>query len=153
MDPATGGLEVPIFTTAEAEEFLYSLLKRKRYSRSERDSCTKLAERLDGLPLALMLMAMQIQTKHIRIERFLNDYERDYERYHRTPTRGVQNIYYPHSLETAYLTSFKSSTEGAQAILGTICLIAPDRIPEDMFQPTDPSWLTPNLAFCATDSE
>lgn len=153
MDPAAGGLEVPIFSTAEAEGFLYSLLKRGSYSDSERNSCTKLAGRLDGLPLALMLMAMQIRTKKTKIERFLKDYETDYERYHRTPSRGVPNIYYPHSLETAYLTSFKAASESAQAILGVICLLAPDRIPEELFQPADSSWLTSDLAFCACNSE
>jgi hypothetical protein len=153
MDPAAGGLEVPVFTTGEAEDFLYSLLKRKDYSNSERHSCTQLAGRLDGLPLALMLMGMQIRIKHIKIERFLKDYETNYERYHRTPSSGVPNIYYPHSLETAYLTSFKAASEQAQAILGVICLIAPDRIPEELFQPADLSLLTADLAFCGIDSE
>jgi hypothetical protein len=153
VDPASGGLEVPVFTAFEGAGFLYSILKRKTYSDTERDSCTKLAARLDGLPLALMLMGVQIRTKHTKIERFLNDYEDDFERYHKTPALGIHNMYYRHSLETAYVTSFKSLSQQSLAIFGIICLVAPDRIPEDLFQPSDPSWLMSDLAFCINSSE
>ncbi|KAF1954827.1 hypothetical protein CC80DRAFT_416915 [Byssothecium circinans] len=149
IDPAEDGLSVPVFSPLEGSQYLYSILKRKAYSDVEKESCEKLAARLDGLPLALTLMGTQIRTKHRKIQRFLDDYNKDYERHHKTPEGGTQNIFYRHSLETAYRTSFDGLNDKphAAAILAVFSFLAPDSIPEELFEVTDASCLTSDLAF------
>ncbi|KAK5050886.1 hypothetical protein LTR84_003445 [Exophiala bonariae] len=153
VDPASQGIEIDVFTKDEGAEFLRSIIKRKSYSETENQPPVQLAERLGGLPLALNLMATQIRTKRAKISVFLHNYEADFERYHKTPEKGVQNTYYRHSLETVYRTSFLSLHGGSIPLLGVFCFVAPDGVPEEIFKPVQVQSGIPELEFCHQSSE
>ena len=148
IDTTFGGLEVRLFTVEEASELLCAVIDRKNNTKSEQTSWVALVERLDGLPLALILTGMQIRRKHKKIEHFLRDHETDYMRHLKTLSGGVKNLYHQHNLETVYQTSFTSLGHRARSILGILSFLAPQDIPEDLFLLKDHHWFASQLDFC-----
>ena len=142
---------MPPFSAKEGSEFLFKMLARGEYSESEKTSAKLLSENLGGLPLALHLMGIQIDQRGKLIEQFLSLYRRNSRRLHNRPKEGIQNIYYSHSLDTVWQTSFQllSQEQESKALMGILSFLSPDDIPESLFHVPNPTIaLPPPIEFC-----
>jgi hypothetical protein len=141
--------EVRVFSRDDSAEFLRATVDRQEYTDSEKESSKRLAEILDGLPLALMVMGNQIRLKPRTIGKFVSDYEVDFARAHRPQGPG-SNMFYHHTLATVYQKSFENLSNESASLLGIMCFVAPQHIPCDMFTAAKEEWLGDILSFCAT---
>jgi hypothetical protein len=122
---------------------------RKNYSETETDAARRLAQRLGGLPLALVVMSSQIRTRKMSIASFAQLYEKNAARLNKE-TRGIES-FYKHSLSTCWQTTFDFLKPEARRLLGLMAHLGPDAIPEDLFRPSGLETLPPGLEFCTDD--
>lgn len=135
LETATKSTKIPLFKPSEGSTIILNVVQREAYSQSERAAAVTLAEKLDGLALALNLMATQIYLKQMTVADFLNYYEANSERLSKTPRAGTRNRYYSHGLDTAFQTAFDSLDELSVVVFGVACFVAPDAIPDQLFKP------------------
>lgn len=82
FDPASAGRQILLSFPQEDSEFLLKMLARGEYTEAEESSAQSLSDNLDGLPLALHLMGVQIRKRGKRIEQFLSYYQQNSRRLH-----------------------------------------------------------------------
>lgn len=151
IEPGAGSLDIPNFNKEEASEFLLNAVRRSNYSSDELESAQHLGQDLGGLALALNMMATQIRLKKMRIQQFLITYHKNVERLHGMLPGGSSNIYYKHSLTTAWQTAFESLDEFSAAIFEVLCFVSPDDIPETLFVLENSELLPTSLNFCVDE--
>jgi hypothetical protein len=141
------------FTKEEGSEFLMKLLHRNHYSADEIQSASDFTEELDGLPLAIQLVGTKISTLGKSIRKSVDQYRRNPLRIHQKDKSGKTNLYYGKRLDKVWEEVFaplpeEEDSEHVLAIMGVLCLMAADDIPEDLFRPDDLEALPPSLRFC-----
>lgn len=77
---ASKTLRVPPFTAEEGTTLLLTIIQRDNYSKEEREAASNLSRQLDGLPLAIHLMASQMVSRQISLIQFIKSFERYLER-------------------------------------------------------------------------
>jgi len=141
--PADSGLEVQPFSSQEGAEFLNHLLSRDvDYSTSNDDltSAIQLSNSLGGHALAIAQMAGLIHRRSWSITEFLHKYKKNSDKILRHGT-----------LDTLWRLPFQSLSGSASNILGIICLLNPDAIPQELFEPTDSTHLPKSLDFAGDE--
>lgn len=133
--PASAGEQLQTFTTDESSAFAKSILKDWDLdSDEEQKALGLLLSRLDGLPLAIHQISSLINAEGSCVTEFLEAYEEHVDEYHKE--RGADHkAFYPHTLETVWLFAIRkfSRDPDARLLLGMICLLSPDSIPEKLF--------------------
>ena len=125
-------LQVNKLNKKDAASYLRSSTQNKR-SRTEDDNIQseKLAETLDGLPVALEQAAAYINRTHITFENYLEDFEKS-----RAETLARYETLVGYNSPTLFTwTSTQDRLDpSAHTILRIASLLAPDPIPTDLFQ-------------------
>jgi len=104
---------------------------RKREA-DDAEQALRLAELLDGLPLALEQAGAYIVHTQISLAEYLAEWERETEGVLRWHDEGAMQ--YPASVAVTWQRSFHQLTPTAQAILRLSSFLAPDPIPLEMFE-------------------
>ena len=155
IDPAAIGIQIGQFSETEGGALLRQRVGRypnlESWPANEKDAAKKLSEQLGGHALALKLMAGQVRTRNKTFVEFLGFYQRNKERLH-AETLGKTDKHEV-SLLTCWGTAFDSLGSNASAILGVLAFIAPDDIPESLFQPGKSRSFPDALTFCDEEME
>jgi hypothetical protein len=143
--PADSGLEVQPFSSQEGAEFLSHLLSRDvDYSTSNDDltSAIQLSNTLGGHAFAISQIAGLIHRRAWSITEFLRIYK-----------RNSYKMLQHGTLDALWRLPFRSLSGSASSILGIICLLNPDAIPQELFEPTDSTHLLESLGFARDELE
>lgn len=152
-DPAAKDLEIPRFSENDGTQFLLKTIGRGDYVQEERDAATLLYQDLDGLPVALNLMGGQIRERGMSVEVFLRRYRDDSQKHvHKKPRTGIQNSYYGFALEEIWEKSFAPLDNDSLRLLGVLCVLHADDIPEALFTECPSTSLPIELPFCGPDN-
>lgn len=124
--------DVDQLSNEDACEYLLKATEGQR-GRRETDGADvlRIAERLDGLPLALELTAAYIRTKNFSFEELLKNWQVEEGRllhWHDPATMD-----YPHSLATAWARSFGELDQDSQTVAQMLSQLAPEPVPITMF--------------------
>lgn len=133
--PASAGEHLETFSASESLQFAQSILKDwDSDSEKEVKALQNLLAWLDGLPLAIYQISNRINAEGSNIHDFLEHYSQHADEWHRN-RGGDHNAFYHHTLETvwSYAVDNFSKVLESRLILGSICLISPDQIPEKLF--------------------
>lgn len=124
-------VEIPTLNQDEGMELLISLVERPdAHSEKERQCARELSQALDGLPLALVLMGIQVRSRRMTFEDFLPFHGK----HHKKLAGGTaHNEYYNNDLQTAWEIPFKGLGEDSALLFGLLSFLGPDVIPEHMF--------------------
>ena len=139
-------LPVPVLQKEAGSRFLRQMAGQKADTQDEIRSGEDLSETVDGHPLALLLMGRMIRNKRRRVSQYYREYDPTNFSTRASESRGGH--FYPHNLNTIFRKSFETIGPEASLILGVACMIAPDAIPETLFQRGDRAGLPKPLAFC-----
>ncbi|KAJ4120423.1 hypothetical protein NW769_000269 [Fusarium oxysporum] len=120
---ASNTLRVPPSTVEEGTTLLLTIIQRDNYSKEEREAASNLSRQLDGLPLAVNLMASQMVSRQMSPIQFIKSFERYSERLL--------------TVNTAFHSSFDSLDETLVTVFGVARFVVPDAIPDDLFKPDD----------------
>jgi hypothetical protein len=120
------GIDLPSMTPKDAGAWLQSLSKREK-EKSSRDVCETIAERMGGLPLAIVQMAYLIRTKHLSLSEFLESYNHDARKFQSSPVRGMTK-----QQTVASIWNIESLSPPALALLRVLSVLDPDNIPESL---------------------
>lgn len=143
FDPADGGLEITTWDAETGSQFLLHLLSTDisaRLTSHEITSAHKLSINLSGHALAISHMAGLMYRRSWSISEFLDLYEKMPEKVH-----GVSGN---RSINAIWELSFKSLSDESRTILGIMAFLAPDSIPQALFEVSDPACLPESLKFC-----
>jgi hypothetical protein len=142
FEPASIGLEVPSWDAQTGSNFLLFLLKESIGHDLETESTSALAlsERLSGHALALSHMAALIYEGEFSIQEFMKMYLKNPRRAHAT-----------NALSALWDFSFKSLDQQALNLLGVLCFLMPDGIPQDLFEVSDDKKYPKDLKFCSDE--
>lgn len=151
IDPSAGGIEIEVFDKNSGSDLIRQHVARNSYSDAEAQAACKLAKRLGGLPLALVVMSSQIRLRKMTISAFVLLYEKHTTKLN-SEVRGIES-YYKLSLATCWKTAFDYLSSNARRLLGIIAHLGPDALPEAMFHPSDDAKLPEGMNFCSDDWE
>lgn len=116
----------------EARTFLLHRTDGKRRAAADDEALAgELAERLDGLPLALEHAGACLSQTGLSLSEYLRVWD---EEKARVPDSHDETMDYPASLTTTWKTSFDRLHPAAAALLRLMALLAPEPIPEEMFE-------------------
>lgn len=128
------GIDIEPLPIDESATLLRKLITRTEEAQSadEQDASIKLANQLDGLPLAMTQMAGFIRRRHLLMREFVNLYATDarYAEIHHVGN-PVQDHRYGYTLATAY--NFQGLGPHATKLLQLLAFMNADRIREDIF--------------------
>ncbi|KAL2070235.1 hypothetical protein VTL71DRAFT_13261 [Oculimacula yallundae] len=128
------GIDLEALSPFESATLLRKLITRNEEAQStdEQDASVELANRLDGLPLAMTQMAGFIRKRHISIREFVELYATD-ARYAEIHGVGspVQEHRYGYTLATAY--NFRDLSTHSLILLRQLAFMNPDRVQEYIF--------------------
>ena len=142
FEPADIGLEVLAFEPDDGSKLLLRLLSldiTNDLNAREAKSALELAEKLSGHALAISQMAGLIHQRSWSIEQFVPIYMRSTQRLHQT------------ALDAVWKLSFESLDSMSSSLLGILSYIAPDSVPQTLFEPIDPTRLPKTMQFCSDE--
>lgn len=143
------------------DEGTEALLRMATWNRSvpvDKEAAAHMNKMLGGLPLGISQIAAIIRNKKISIKRFSAIYEEDKRRWHMENPKGGYHAGYDQNLNSVWHVSFKFLAEhaNAKAVLGILCLLSPDSIPQELFNQWDTEHTRPRslvLSFCQNFAE
>lgn len=141
FEPAGKGLEISSWDANTGAKFLIHLLSTNvgEEIRSA-DSAYELSKKLSGHALAISHMAGLIHRQDLSIEEFMKVY---------TDNHGVSdNASINAAINAIWELSFRSLDDENSALLGVMCFLEPDKIPQDLFEPANAKGLPGSLSFC-----
>ena len=140
--------QIKEFLGPKGAKVLMQLVGRPSYSPEETAAAQLLSEELGGLALAIGVMAAQVKRGQESFEDFLKFYKENKAFLHKlkSGTKAYQG-----SLHTCWHMSFQNLNEQAFAILAVLSFLAPDSIPERLFQVRLAGALPALLSFCDTE--
>lgn len=143
FEPANGGLEITTWDTETRWRFLLHLLSTEigtELNKGEVTSTHELSQELSGHASVLSHIAGLIYRPTWSITEFMKIY-----RQHPRRLNGISEY---SSVNALWDLSFRSLDEHSRAILGVLCCLAPDSIPQAIFEPIEISELPDTLSFC-----
>ncbi|KAM5350666.1 hypothetical protein ACJ41O_007171 [Fusarium nematophilum] len=142
---ATGVISIKPFDRDQGCQFILRHVGQLPYSHEEVQAARQLADRLYGLPFALVSMAAHIRQRKLSISSFLKFYE-GYpdELNHRAP----DIIPYQDTLSTVWRATFEQLSRDTRTLLGVTAYLAPDCVPQDLFRLSGYPSLPEALEFC-----
>jgi hypothetical protein len=147
VQPIDIGIEIETFTIEDGAAFLKHLIPNRSDSEAENKARTDLSMRLSGHALAISQMAALIIAKQISITNFVPYYDKYTRKIHRERKAGWKYVGYNHALDTVWLLSFGALSEQAKTCLSIFAFLDPDRIPDQLFEPSDSADLPSTLGF------
>ncbi|CAM1505658.1 Fc.00g112950.m01.CDS01 [Cosmosporella sp. VM-42] len=134
--PASAGEELRVFSSGESLDFAKSILRD--WESNDEDEChalSQLLSNLDGLPLAIHQISSLINVEGSSVADFLELYNEYADEFHKD-RGGDHQAFYSFSLDTVWLMAINTFAKRpeSQLLLGSICLLSPDSIPEKLFQ-------------------
>ena len=146
-------IELQPFPPDQGAELLMHLLS-KNYCSSENEegSAQLLSIMLGGHSLAISQMAAIISAKSISVNRFLTMYKKSPHRIHQLRKEGWAFHGYSHALDTVWKMSFDLLGESGKSLLGLLCFLSPDEIPQQLLEPGT-STMTSELSFLGDEFE
>jgi hypothetical protein len=147
--------EVKAFEEKEGAEFLLHMMATQnigadvRSQESER-SARQLSKSVGGHALALTQMACLISERQNTLTKFSELYHRHPKAIHGLkPDSGIDSGY-KYFINTVFREDL-GGVKGSDAftLLGIVSFLVPDRIPQELFQPTEKSNLPHSLQFCS----
>ncbi len=144
FDPASGGLEITTWDADMGSRFLQHLLSTDitdELTSEDTNSANELARKLSGHALALSQFAGLIQRRSWSISEFV-------KLYNQQPNK-IHGVFGNKSINTLWDISFKSLDPQSRTVLGIICFLEPDHIPEALFnfKPREGELLPERLEF------
>lgn len=144
FEPAEQGLEIPTWDTDTGSRFLIHLLSTdisEVFRDGEASSAQELSKRLSGHALAISSVAGLIHRRRWSVSEFMKIYNQH---------PGVlQEDRSKSSINAIWDLSFKSLDPDSHAMLGVLCFLAPDGIPQSLFEPQNPETFPERLRFCS----
>jgi tetratricopeptide (TPR) repeat protein len=117
----------------EARDFLLKRTDgRRRAAPDDADRARDLAEKLDGLPLALEQAGAYIVHTRLSLTKYLEVWEEERQRVLEWHDKAVMG--YPASVAITWKASFDRLRPTAATLLRLCAFLAPDPIPEEMFE-------------------
>ena len=144
FEPADGGLEIKTWDAETGSRFLLHLLSTDisvQLTDDEAKSAHELSQKLSGHALAISHMAGLIHRRAWSIAEFV-------EIYNQRPGK-MYGISGNSSINALWDVAFKSLDPQSCAILGVLCFVAPDSVPQALFEPESAASLPKSLAFCS----
>ena len=142
--PADGGLKIKTFDAETGSRFLLHLLTTDinvQLTADEAKSAHELSQKLSGHALAISHMARLIHRRAWSIAEIV-------EVYNQQPGK-MDGISGKSSINALWDVAFKSLDPRSCAILGVLCFVAPDSVPEALFEPESAASLPKSLDFCS----
>lgn len=142
FEPADRGIEISSFEPDGGSKLLMQLLSldvTNEIKESEVKSALELSEKLRGHALAISQMAGLIHRRSWTIKEFISVYEKSTQRFNHR------------ALDAVWRLSFESLGVESSEFLGVVSYVAPDSIPQALFEPEKPPDLPGILQFCADD--
>jgi tetratricopeptide (TPR) repeat protein len=126
-------LSIDKLSTPDAAVYLLQTTQNKRTtSNDDNRLATQLAEKLDGLPIALEQAAAYISQRHISFQTYLNEFESSKKEILSWHKPGLTN--YPAPVLAVWQSSEKQLSAPARAILRLSSLLSPEPIPVSLFE-------------------
>ncbi len=120
-------------SSEEATQFLLQCTEgERRRAEDQVEQARRLAMTLGGLPLALQQAAAYIVHHQITFREYLKEWEREREEVLEWHDDSIME--YPFSVATTWQTTFRQLRPKAASILRLAAFLAPDPIPESMFE-------------------
>ena len=144
FNQADGGLEIKTWDTEMGSRFLLPLLTTEisvQLTDDEAKSAHEISQELSGHALAISHMAGLIQKRAWSIAEFADIYNQQ-------PGK-MYGISGHNSINAPWDVTFKSLDPQSCAILGVLCFVAPDSVPQALFEPESAASLPKSLAFCS----
>lgn len=144
FEPADGGLEVKTWDAETGSRFLLHLLSTDisaQLTDDEAKSAHELSQKLSGHALAISHMAGLIHRRAWSIAEFV-------EIYNQRPGK-MYGISGNSTINALWDVAFQSLDPQSCAILGVLCFVAPDNVPQALFEPESAASLPKSLAFCS----
>lgn len=148
MQGVSSSIEIPPFSQEETLDFFKHLLPDRKIDSKESEAALELNEKLGGHALAINQIAAFLNARRMTLTKFLSLYGKQQKKYHREKKDGWKAIGYLHSLDTVWQMSFDELSASATTILGVLCFLVSDAIPEGLFEPDDSLELMEELEFC-----
>lgn len=120
------GIDVPHMPADVAGHLLQKMSLRESEPASL-ETCSSIAERLGGLPLAVVQMAYCIRTKHLSLAEFIEYYDHDAQRLQETPVPGLTK-----QQTLASIWNTESLPAPAAALLRVLSVLDGDVLYEDI---------------------
>ena len=121
LDPLSSSESAMLFRVLTNNNF-------ETLSRDEKMASQDLADKMDGLPLAITQISGFIHRRQLSMREFVSSYvDERYAEVHKTGTR-IQDIRYGQTLATTW--NFQGLSDGAWRLLQLISFLSPDRISE-----------------------
>ncbi|KAJ6019884.1 Tetratricopeptide-like helical [Penicillium canescens] len=126
--------EIPVFGNNEAGQLIMNIIGRSHYSTDEIAAAGELSKFVGGLALAVVILALNIRRRRCQIRQFCKLYEKNAGSFFEESKPSDLGPYYAHSLTTAWKVAFQSIGENALSLFGSISVLGPDNIPEELFE-------------------
>lgn len=142
--PASGGLEITSWDVETGSKFLLHLLLtdiREQVSADDSKSVLELSNMLSGHALAISHMAGLIHSRAWSIPEFMELYKEHPRKMH-----GVSGN---SSIDALWDFTFRSLDAQSFEILGILCFLSPDSVPQIFFEGADRDQLPKSLDFCS----
>ena len=120
------GVDLPPMPAEDAGRFLQKVSLRETEPASL-ETCSSIAERLGGLPLAIVQMAHLIRIKHLSLTEFVEYYEHDTRKFQEAPIPGLTK-----QQTVASIWNIESLSPPAVALLRVLSMLDGDLVPEDI---------------------
>jgi hypothetical protein len=144
FEPANGGLEIQTWDTETGSRFLLHLLSTDigaELTENDSKSAYQLSQKLSGHALAISHMAGLIHRRSWSIAEFMEIYDQ-----HPSKMHGVSGN---NSINALWDMAFRSLDDHCRAILGVLCFVSPDDVPQALFERESASDLPESLQFCS----
>ncbi|MGA2092511.1 MAG: tetratricopeptide repeat protein [Sedimentisphaerales bacterium] len=126
-------LSIDKLSTPDAASYLLETTQNKRTpSNDDNHFAAQLADKLDGLPIALEQAAAYISHRHISIQTYLNEFESSKKEV--LSWHNPLLVNYPLPVLTVWQSSEKQLSAPARAILQLSSLLSPEPIPVALFE-------------------
>ncbi|KAJ6780996.1 hypothetical protein PWT90_09037 [Aphanocladium album] len=142
-EPAETGIEVLPFDRESGSGFILHMLSLDivtSISSQDVQSSLQLSEKLSGHALAISQMTGLIHRRSWSISEFIAIYDRN--------TRQIHGMPGTNSLDAVWRLSFQSLSPDCTTMLGIMCYLTPDSIPQALFEPVGAQDLPTKLEFC-----
>ncbi|KAG8629357.1 hypothetical protein KVT40_003222 [Elsinoe batatas] len=143
FDLAEVSIELYPWDTQTGSEFLLHLLSSnvsEQLQAGEAASAYQLSEKLSGHALAISLMAGLIHRRAWSVEEFMAVYN--------AHANEVKDMFGTKSIDTLWSLAFGSLDANSSALLGILCFLEPDSIPQGLFELPEIIQLPEHLTFC-----
>jgi hypothetical protein len=127
-------LEVPTLDRSEGAQLMASLLRRSNMSEDEMAACGEFSERLEGLPLAIVLMGNKIRVRKRTVRSFIPIFDDEGMASLQKGRRDIGDPYYNKPMDRVWEEAFNGLTKESGQLLILLCFFGAENIPVSVIQ-------------------